>query len=399
MNGRFRRWENRVGLLLAASLAGCATRDSLPQKPLQQPVGVAVPQTYRITVISSHPPYEVTSYSRLPSSNSSTPPWTEDVLREKAHILERGQYRNWRWSVWAPTAVMQSWKAWLHSPAANRCENASPSACQALDWTLAFHRLYKTSAYLLGKPPLPLELRINLLPQGTGFRTSVRQKSSTGVPLEFTFDYPVGMDATAGEREKALMRVMAVVGYEFQQVEYIAGDSRGPAFSEGLQAFLIKGKATSTCWALSAPLAVGAGGYWQVEIPRLPPVRKTIAAKQNEWKVWNYFVLATLPFTITATPSGPIGLFHKPPNSGNTTALGSALLIRDLGQYLNRRLPANQTGAHDIVIHTTDYADMNALLAYCKGFTNYSGDIMQARMPDNMVAQTHFWKVTPSSTP
>lgn len=393
MNGRFRRWENRVGLLLAASLAGCATRDSLPQKPLQQPMGVAVPQTYRITVISSHPPYEITSYSRLPSSNSSTPPWTEDVLRKKAQILERGQYRNWRWSVWAPQTVAASWRAWLRSPAANRCENASPSACQALDWTLAFHRLYEASAYLLGKPPLPLKLRINLLPQGAGFRASVRQKSSTGVPIEFTFDYPAGMNATAGEREKALMRVMAVVGYEFQQVEYIAGDSRGPASSEGLQAFLIKGKAASTCWALSAALAVGAGGHWQVEIPRLRPIRATIAGKQLKWKEWNYLVLATLPFTLAITRNAaPFGMFHEPPNSESTSAWGSVLLIRDLGQYLGSRLPAMQTGTNSMVIRSTDYAGMNTLLAYCRGFTHYPGDIIKAPMPESMVASKQFWK-------
>lgn len=381
-----------VGALLVATIAGCATPPQAPSNSLQS-VGIADAQTYALTDISIHSPYQSSTFSQVPSADTHTPNWTEEQLQQGTRLLDQGQYGSWRWSVWASAEVTQSWQTWLGSTGAKRCiDNSTPEICAILDWKEAFRRLYDVSVYMLGAPPLPLDLRINLLSAGTGFQASIRNQSMVGIPLELTFDYPIGAGVgTEEDREKALMQVMAVIAYELQQAEYLDGTSIGPASSHGSPAVSLKSQANSTCWALSAALATDAGGQSHVDIPSLQPYRESIAEWQTHMKAWNSLNLATLPFRFLAQPVTALGVVDRP-DADVPANWGQALLLRDLWKYLNVKLDVHQSDADSVAISANDFTRMNAVLAYCQGFTHYSGDIVKASMPNDMAASTPFFK-------
>jgi hypothetical protein len=124
-----------------------------------------------------------------------------------------------------------SYKLWLRSKRAHACQAkvVNSSSCGVLDWDKAFRRLYKTTAYLLGKAPLPLWVRLDLVPDGDGFRTTWFWRSQQYVPLQFAVWYPTKKNSTAtNQRRKthALLDAVATVAYEFQHVEYDARGSR-----------------------------------------------------------------------------------------------------------------------------------------------------------------------------
>ncbi len=229
-------------------------------------------------------------------------------------------------------------------------------------------QLYAVAAYLLGKPLLPLKMRLNLVAAGQGIEARVYRRSARSVPLEFTFWYPVAtMTASAARQalEQALLYSVTTTGYEFQHVEYAVGDSLGPPSPQG-QSFL-KNETNSACWKLATRLRLPAGQSVRIAVPRV-----TRGDLESDARAFGNTVRKQ-----TAAVWGP------------------ALVQHDLGKYLAAIRPTDSRGSPLQISARVDH-QINAVLAYCRGFTRYDGDIAKEPIPPNRVAHTRFWKDLPT---
>ncbi len=347
----------------AIFLTGCVTIST----GLDVPKGLSynLKQTYAVELFRvkelfrGKPLYKIRSFSEIRGSIGARASKREQLaLLHRMRLLTQGAYRDWSWRIWATPQVVASWARWRSSAAVHACLHRR---CTPLRWKSAFVRLYRVMDYLLGKPPLPLSLRINLIPAGLPFKTSVTRRWRRAVPLVFTFPYPVtpSMDAHSQEtRIRAFVYAISLVSYEFQHVEYTAHDTKGPqSSSPGVRT--LKNEATSMCWQLAAKLALLAGRPQTLTI-QLPDIS-----------------------TFSAV-FGPVVRYKT------DAAWGPALIKRDLAEYLERVAPAS-VGAWNVRIALTDYPVMNRVFAYCRGFSRFPGDIARGHMPARKVAHAQFW--------
>ncbi len=353
------RFRHVVGLLaVCALLAGCV----VIVRDFPKAIMGAAKYAYGVTLLHVKPPYEIRSSSDIRGFGTSSPGAQRDQLSDE-RLLTHGTYRNWRWQIWATPQVAASWTRWRSSRAPYACPNEH---CRPLSWKFAFTRLYRVMHYLLGEPPLPLSLRLNLIPAGFAFTQSILRKSRRAVPLVFTFPYPstlrTSVDAQK-KREQAFAHVLGMVSYEFQHVEYAAHDTSGPrSSSQGIRT--LKNEANSECWNLSAKIAVLGGTSYTLSIP-------------------------------LSTISTLSDLYGNVVQLKTDAVWGPALLRRDLALYLERVAPAT-VGVGYVRISLSDYPVLNQVLAYCRGFTRYPGDIARGHMPILQVARTRYWPVAPN---
>ena len=335
-------------------LSGCVISDA--------PRGLAGLHTiYGVKIVSATSPYHILSVTHLPPVNRQSAVWTERALHRESQLIAKGDDNNWRWSVWAtPDLLKVSHRLKKNSQSSNCGKH--PCHRSTLSWNVAFRRLYVTAAYLLGKPPLPMDVRVNLVAEGQGVETRVSRRSSSQIPLEFTFWYPntaVNQMGYRTSRIHALVRIVSTVAYEFQHVEYTAGDTAGPTSLLQARTFL-KDEANSTCWAIATRLTLRPNRW------PLRPVSRTDL--QSDAQVYG----AKLHLR-TAAFWGPVLLRH------------------DLGQYLAESNPASQPPALWRVA-TMNRLRVNRVLAYCRGFTHYDGSIVKHAMPLGDVSKHIFWK-------
>lgn len=353
-----------VVLIPSLLLGGCVRYDA------PRAMVAAAKEVYGVAIYSARPPYRIGSDSRLRSSAHALEAGTNRIPMHQLQPLANGGYGTWQWVVWATPDVAASWQAWLNSPGARNCPIHTSVTCRRLDWDAALTRLYRAVAYLLGKPPSPLDLRLQLLPRGQGFQARVLHQSRHAVPLEFTFWYPAGAatdSATRQAREQALLYAVTTVGYEFQHVEYAAGISAGPGSPLGPH--LLKDEANSSCWRLASQLVILAGRTDVVTIPRV--TRQDMALRA--------------------------AVFGNTVHVQNAALWGPVLLKHDLGEYL-ARIVVTHAGSSHFRIAATDYPLMNQILTYCRGFTRYGGDSAKGPMPEGAIAHTLFWKNRPKIT-
>ncbi len=226
-----RRWRRLVWVSAGTIfLTGCVTVST----GLDVPKGLSynLKQAYAVELFRGKPLYKIRSFSEIRGSIGARASKREQLaLLHRMRLLTQGTYRDWSWQIWATPQVVASWARWRSSAAVHACLRRR---CTPLRWKSAFVRLYRVMDYLLGKPPLPLSLRINLIPAELPFKTSVTRRSRRAVPLVFTFPYPVtpSMDAQSQEtRKRAFVYAISLVSYEFQHVEYVAHDTKGPQSS------------------------------------------------------------------------------------------------------------------------------------------------------------------------
>ncbi len=360
---RKRCFRRVMGLLAGCIfLAGCVV--VVPDMPKGLTSAGSLKHVYGLAPLRVKPPYETRSYSEIRGPSTRPAGAQRDELRDE-RLLTDGAYRSWRWRIWATPDVAASWVRGQSGPAAYACPSKH---CIPLRWKSAFVRLFQVMDYLLDEQPLPLSLRVNLIPPGIPFiKTWVTRRSQRAVPAVFTFPYPtaLGTDINNQEkRERAFVHVVSIVGYELQHFEYAAHYTSGPkSSSPGIRE--LKDEANSTCWMLATKLALLAGRSYTLAI-QLPNIN-TLSA-----------VLGSVVQYKTDAIWGP------------------ALLRRDLARYLGRVAPAT-VGAWHVRIPMTDYPVMNQVLAYCRGFTRFSGDIARGHMPIRQVAHTRFWPVAQES--
>lgn len=332
-------------------LAGCVRMD-FPTRFIS-----AVPSLHAVRIISSSPPYEVVSQSLHHAI--AAPEMTQPKALQ---LVAHGHYANWSWTVKATAPVLASWQRWARSPDPRACAANAALPCAPLDWNVAFTRLHQTAAFLLGRPPLPLNLNLSLFPAKETFSIRVKRTQRTVVPLVFAFSYPTSAktdSATQLSRLNALVHAVTASGYEFQHVEYATGISKGPQFFGAL-----KNEANSECWRLSAKLVLLAGRPGTVFLPRI---------SRGDMESTAALIGDQLRYS-TASTWGPL------------------LMQRDLARYLEEKNPgmARHALTH---ISTTNYPIMNEVLAYCRGYTRYPGQIDQKPMPNSRVSKQTYWKL------
>ncbi len=332
-------------------LAGCVRID-FPTRFIP-----AVPSLHAVRIISSSSPYEVVSQSL---HHAIAAP---EMTHPKAlQLVEHGHYANWSWTVKATAPVLASWQRWARSSDARACAANAALPCAPLDWNVAFRSLYQTAAFLLGRPPLPLNLNLSLFPAKETFSLRVKHTRRTAVPLVFAFSYPTSAktdSATQFSRLNALVHAVTTTGYEFQHVEYAAGISKGPQFFGAL-----KNEANSECWRLSAKLVLLAGRPGTVLLPRI---------SRSDMESTAALIGDRLRYS-TASTWGPL------------------LMQRDLARYLEEKNPGM---ARHVLTHvsTTNYPIMNEVLTYCRGYTRYPGQIDQKPIPNSRVSKQTYWKL------
>lgn len=332
-------------------LAGCVRMD-FPTRFIS-----AVPSLHAVRIISSSPPYEVVSQSLHHAIAAPKMTHPKALL-----LVDRDHYANWSWTVKATAPVLASWQRWARSPDARACATNAAQPCAPLDWDVAFTRLHQTAAFLLGRPPLPLDLNLSLFPDKESFSLRVKRTRRTAVPLVFAFSYPTSAktdSATQFSRLNALVHAVTTSGYEFQHVEYAAGVSKGPQLFGAL-----KNEANSECWRLSAKLVLLAGRPGTVFLPRI---------SRGDMESTAALIGDQLRYS-TASTWGPL------------------LMQRDLARYLEEK---NHGMARHALTHisTTNYPIMNEVLAYCRGYTRYPGQIDQKPMPNSRVSKQTYWKL------
>lgn len=226
---------------LSISLAGCTVVQS------DAPTGLLDIDNSVGVSIHSIKPYKITSYTRiLPTKKGHSISSRElQVLQ----VLDSSCQKNWCLVVSAVSNVADAWKNWINDNS-RHCSGIHNLVCIQSPWRRALSDLYAASRRLLGHKPLPFHAHIILLPTGTGYRAAITMNSKDYVPLKFAFWFPTNIKE-AGFPEQAdssIIHAVATLGYEFQHVEYAAGQTRGPADPPGAKA--IKNEANSECWKL-----------------------------------------------------------------------------------------------------------------------------------------------------
>lgn len=328
-----------------AGLGGCTSYDA-PSGLLDiaNSWGVSVPSGQA----SLRPPYRITSYSRIIRAAASRPQWTRRELLKYALLITHGCiHHSWCWSIQGTPKVATAWQAWK-AQAQLRCVHTQSRTCREANWRTAFGTLYATAAYLMGHTPLPLHLRLLLIPAGDGYRSRIVRQAQARVPLEFGFAFPVDTTTPGFPKQvtQALLKAVSVIGYEVQHVEYAAGKTAGPAKPIGAKT--TKNEANSECWRLS------------FDVTWLHSGAASISFLEELGLTWKLN---------TALTAGKNGFTEAAVN-------GPAYLQRGLARYLLSRYPKLDDGNGEINITSGDVNARRALLAYCRAFIKYPGTLL-----------------------
>ncbi|MGH2507709.1 MAG: hypothetical protein ACRDHZ_09965 [Ktedonobacteraceae bacterium] len=342
-------------MTLFITLAGCASAQYDAPTPLLKAtnfVGVA---------IHSVTPYKITSYTQIRPSQAGRSNSSHDLLGH-LKIIDYSCQNDWCLMVSAYPKVASAWESWKGN-SSHRCSGTHKIVCDRSPWDKAFFELHASAVRLLGRPPLPLHARIILLPEGLGYHAAVAAQSSTYVPLEFAFPFPINLEEPGfpGQADHALIHAIATLGYEFQHVEYAAGQTYGP--NRPLGAKSAKDEANSECWKLVAQAFLTRGTASGFAFKRATglamQIDRAITGKKSDFS--------------DAAVSGPVSL------------------RRHLGAYLLQRYPELADGTM-ITISPNDAGAAEQLVSYCQAFIRYSGNILQRPMPTSRI------KLVPTSS-
>jgi len=318
-----------IAALLAVSACARYTSDAPPDiEHLGNSWGVAVK--------SVRPPYWIMSESDLPSSPGHQT-WRRKALLQRSVTVTQGCFRDgWCWNVSAPPELAKAWDIWVQDRQAH-CELVPKSSCISAIWRVAFRRLYATAHRLIGAAPLPLTLHLFLLPRQVGYRAYTWLQSDKAVPLEFAVRFPTDTRAPgfAFQANRSIAAAIGLVAYEFQHIEYAAGQTAGPRASQASSA--TKNEANSECWSLSARAEIAeiAGTEVRFNLPG---------------RVEMQFMQALV---------GRRATFR------NAAVRGPVLVRALLGHELSKHFPSVKIGSN-IVLYPADTQAFTALLSFCQ---------------------------------
>lgn len=157
------------------------------------------------------------------------------------------------------------------------------------------------------------------------------------MPLEFAVHFPTdtGSPGFVFQADHSIAAALGLVAYEFQHIEYAAGQTAGPGASRALNT--TKNEENSECWSLSARAEIAG-----------------ITGTEVRFNVPGHIEMQFMQALV-----GSRTTFR------NAAVNGPALVRAHLGHELTKHFPSVKVG-HDIVLHPADTLALAALLSFCQ---------------------------------
>ena len=254
--------------------------------------------------------------------------------------ISRGEYKSWRWSIQATPKVADSWHQWLSREA--RLDGAGPP--MKFNWRYGFSRLWTLISGLTGKSPLPMSLKLTLIPRYTDYHLVIKRTSGFAVPLDAAFWYTASRETgpvAAVERFHDYAHVLSVIGGLLVQVEAARGLLPGPVSKAARR---IKDAADATC----------------VDAVGLP-----FLARGTD----RHLIIIGPPIFLSGR------LYAEHPTSLLAKELfEQKVILGGLYKYLEHEGLQWPATGHNVF-------GINALLRYCRAFVDYPADVRKHTMP------------------
>lgn len=373
-------WQNnsnhlqRLKLTIGAAgiilLAGCVAGSPGPAivgldalaKPYLQPPS---DELFHARIISPHSPYVVDYDVTIHGKQKKT--------SVQPQLVAQGQYQNWNWEINAGTQVadvLQSWLNVVQPPAeATDVSKVNP----ALDWDSMMKRLYQLDTYLLGSPPLPLHIQVMVLPKEE-FNYKATLSSEQALPLMvIVSDQDLNPNSTRFELSQTavVFSIQSVIQGLLANAEWKAGILPKPSTGSSVR---LKYYANQVCWGKSANFATVAG------LSHLP---SSIAETLQH-------TISTFGVSVVKT-----NYYLSPDDHFAAYSMSQTLVDSGIKGYLKQQDLNNIYANREISLK-----HINAIIAYCRAFTHYSGDIESEPLQANAVKIGEFFPnkaVTPTS--
>lgn len=267
--------------LLAGILAGCTLSD-LPPGFLNAPKT----KLHGVEVFSAAPPFGIYSISLL----TGVHPDLLHHLNAKwiaAHTvsISHGTMDNWQWHLRADPVVVGAWTDWVNKVNVKRKSKRMSWRNLPVTWEQIMWRLHKVAHYLLGREPLPIDLKVLWWPDGYGVEYQTYAVNAHAVPLSFVFAFPV----RSNKRHEARLRAASALidagsrlMWELQHVELAAAESKAQSESRTTATIrIVNNEATSACWDYASRIVLSAGTRSIFKIPL--PRSQNLLAFQKRW--------------------------------------------------------------------------------------------------------------------
>jgi hypothetical protein len=349
------------------ALTGCLRyRFALPNSVLQAPDT----QIWGVNFQKSGSGYRIHSITKF---NGSKP-----LNAEPTAPLASGKTETWQWEVLAVPSLLPSWKAWQDDKKVQqRIASQDDWSHPAANWEQAFSRSYKVVNFLLGRPPLPMKLKVLLIPDGSAYHKDFVQTGDGFVPLTFAFYYPSSENKElTGARFSALVEAVSKSIYEYQHVMDDTGMIKLIGKDETDQT--INDEARSHCWYDSNFFALTSGTHTSVRWN--PPTPQDLMAAS-----------ATHNTSLVTGKQDAEGEQEKKRNFSDAALWGRYLEAKSISAYLQER------GIRDGEVLSNDPARMNAVLSLCRAMTQQPLDLTAGAYPASKVDYVAFFPPTPDT--
>lgn len=367
----------RTVLLFVAGLAlsGCVVHISLPSSG--EPIRAAkanrgpgfVPSSLYFRVVSVKPVFAVHYKEAITKSRQTPQPRIATPV-----VLSEGRYHNWRWVIQADPGVAIQWRRWhriLDDAATARGGRVSSAL---LHWRAMMKRLYRLDAYLLGRPPLPVDFQLLLRSPGRyHYQAIVRSKRALPVRMVFAIE----PERTRHKLETAEMSVLNGINFGFQAILVISEwkyNALPKPLGESAHKRHLKGDADIAAWAAAADAALLGGSS---DLP--PEARRALYTPFRHQRYGH----ALVQF-----------LEHQNADLMATQlALATQLVRWDWRRYLQRRKLPLAWPRHGSVL--VRYA--NATIDLSWALTRYQGNILRWKWTHDQSRKRGFFSQPPPS--
>lgn len=236
------------------------------------------------------------------------------------------------------------------------------------NWDQGFARARMMAAYLLGRDPLPLKVKILLLPEGAGYSESIVE-SGPSIPLTFAFHYPLTIVDTpeaTSSRFSAMVGAVSTTMHEYQHVLTAAGLVHGEGKTHIDKT--INDEARSSSWGDAAVIALTSGTPSEMKWdPSLKLVLADGKLAEDAAKVKRRFA--------------------------DSSSWGEFVYTRTAVNYLREH------GIAEVAVRGTDTETMNAMVSLFRAMTLTPHDLIQKPYPSSKVEYAPFFPSQSSTQP
>ena len=256
MPGGSRRGVGLVGLgLVLLALAGCGSGVGLPGWIEALPSVRSFPLRSARTH-SAHPPYRVRWQIELKGRRYRG---TTPLRLLESRLVSRGRYRNWRWRVEAPPAVVRSWLLWHRDAPRLGYVTRVAGRRRAYGWQEGFHRLYALIGRLSGETPKPARITLLLVPWQQSLELHFDVRGRKTIPVVTAAWYPTTLRQSRlfqKVRFHALRAALADVGAD---LEIMAEAARQPPGIKENHRAKDRRLENADCWQTAIRIGLAAG--------------------------------------------------------------------------------------------------------------------------------------------